>query len=196
MKISIGPPIEDGFYYDFDFPDGTKLTEEDFERVEAKMREHIKADETLRAQRAAAVRGDRALPGGGTGLQGRADRGPRRGGRSGAPARDGLALPQRPLHGPLPRAARAGHQADQGLQAHERGGRLLARGRQPPDAHARLRDRLPDQGGSSRSTCTGSRRRAPATTASWAASSGCSCSPTSRRARRSGCPTARTSGTS
>ena len=47
VKISIGPPIEDGFYYDFDFPDGTKLTEEDFERIEAKMREHIKADEAF-----------------------------------------------------------------------------------------------------------------------------------------------------
>jgi threonyl-tRNA synthetase len=45
VKISIGPPIDDGFYYDFEFPDGQKLTEEDFERVEAKMREHIKADE-------------------------------------------------------------------------------------------------------------------------------------------------------
>ena len=45
VKISIGPPIEDGFYYDFDFPDGTKVSEEDFERIEAKMREHIKADE-------------------------------------------------------------------------------------------------------------------------------------------------------
>jgi threonyl-tRNA synthetase len=45
VKISIGPPIEDGFYYDFDFPDGAKLSEEDFERVEAAMREHIKADE-------------------------------------------------------------------------------------------------------------------------------------------------------
>src|SRR5215208_192311 len=45
VKISIGPPIEDGFYYDFEFPDGVKLSEEDFERVEAKMREHIKADE-------------------------------------------------------------------------------------------------------------------------------------------------------
>ncbi|HEY2437726.1 MAG TPA: threonine--tRNA ligase, partial [Solirubrobacteraceae bacterium] len=45
VKISIGPPIENGFYYDFDFPDGVTLTEADFERVEAKMREHIKADE-------------------------------------------------------------------------------------------------------------------------------------------------------
>ena len=45
VKISIGPPIDEGFYYDFDFPDGTKLTEDDFERVEQKMREHIGADE-------------------------------------------------------------------------------------------------------------------------------------------------------
>ena len=47
VKISIGPPIEDGFYYDFDFPDGVKLSEEDFERIEAHMREHIKADESF-----------------------------------------------------------------------------------------------------------------------------------------------------
>ena len=47
VKISIGPPIDDGFYYDFEFPDGQKLTDEDFERVEAKMREHVKADEAF-----------------------------------------------------------------------------------------------------------------------------------------------------
>jgi threonyl-tRNA synthetase len=45
VKISIGPPIENGFYYDFDFPDGVSLSEGDFERIEAKMREHISADE-------------------------------------------------------------------------------------------------------------------------------------------------------
>ncbi|MEA2494645.1 MAG: threonyl-tRNA synthetase, partial [Thermoleophilaceae bacterium] len=45
VKISIGPPIDDGFYYDFDFPDGVKVGEEDLERIEQKMREHIKADE-------------------------------------------------------------------------------------------------------------------------------------------------------
>ncbi len=45
VKISIGPPIESGFYYDFDFPDGVSLSEADFERIEAKMREHIAADE-------------------------------------------------------------------------------------------------------------------------------------------------------
>ena len=45
VKISIGPPIENGFYYDFDFPEGTTLSDADFERVESKMREHINADE-------------------------------------------------------------------------------------------------------------------------------------------------------
>src|SRR4051794_19174166 len=45
VKISIGPPIENGFYYDFDFPDGVRLSEADFERIEAKMREHVAADE-------------------------------------------------------------------------------------------------------------------------------------------------------
>ena len=78
VKISIGPPIEDGFYYDFEFPDGVKVSEDDFERIEAKMREHIKADEQLRARGRAGGRGDRALPRRGPGLQGRADRGPDR----------------------------------------------------------------------------------------------------------------------
>src|SRR5437762_12296772 len=45
VKISIGPPIENGFYYDFDFPEGVTLTDADFARIEAKMREHIAADE-------------------------------------------------------------------------------------------------------------------------------------------------------
>ena len=46
-KISIGPPIEDGFYYDFEFPEGVTVSDHDFERIEAKMREHVKADETF-----------------------------------------------------------------------------------------------------------------------------------------------------
>src|SRR3954469_4825734 len=45
VKISIGPAIENGFYYDFEFPEGVKLSEDDLPRIEQKMREHIKADE-------------------------------------------------------------------------------------------------------------------------------------------------------
>jgi threonyl-tRNA synthetase len=44
-KISIGPPIADGFYYDFEFPHGVTVSDADFEAIEAKMREHVKADE-------------------------------------------------------------------------------------------------------------------------------------------------------
>src|SRR5437764_7447674 len=43
VKISIGPPIDGGFYYDFDFPDGVALSDSDFERIETKMREHVTA---------------------------------------------------------------------------------------------------------------------------------------------------------
>ena len=41
-KIAIGPPIEDGFYYDFDLP--RPLTPEDLESVEARMVEIIAGD--------------------------------------------------------------------------------------------------------------------------------------------------------
>jgi threonyl-tRNA synthetase len=44
-RVSIGPPIPDGFYYDFDFPDGERPIEADLERIEASMRAHIEADE-------------------------------------------------------------------------------------------------------------------------------------------------------
>src|SRR3954462_13742172 len=37
--------MADGFYYDFEFPEGVSISDADFERIEAKMREHIKADE-------------------------------------------------------------------------------------------------------------------------------------------------------
>jgi len=44
-KISIGPPIADGFYYDIEFPDGESPGEDDLARIEQRMAEHIKADE-------------------------------------------------------------------------------------------------------------------------------------------------------
>jgi threonyl-tRNA synthetase len=43
-KISIGPPIADGFYYDIEFPDGSP-GEEALARIEERMAEHVKADE-------------------------------------------------------------------------------------------------------------------------------------------------------
>ena len=43
-KISIGPPIENGFYYDIEFPDGSP-GEDDLARIEERMAEHVKANE-------------------------------------------------------------------------------------------------------------------------------------------------------
>ncbi len=50
VKISIGPPIDDGFYYDFEFPDGVALSEADFPKIEERMRAHVKADERFERQ--------------------------------------------------------------------------------------------------------------------------------------------------
>ncbi len=44
-KISIGPPIENGFYYDFEFPAGVKVSDEDLAHIEERMAEHVAADE-------------------------------------------------------------------------------------------------------------------------------------------------------
>src|SRR3954462_2334489 len=44
-KVSIGPPIAEGFYYDFEFPPGVTINEDDFERIESQMRKHVKAAE-------------------------------------------------------------------------------------------------------------------------------------------------------
>ncbi|NUT56809.1 MAG: TGS domain-containing protein, partial [Thermoleophilia bacterium] len=57
VKIAIGPPIENGFYYDFEFPE--PIREEDLEKIEAEImrelqegrsweREEISADEARR----------------------------------------------------------------------------------------------------------------------------------------------------
>ena len=142
-KISIGPPIGEGFYYDFEFPDGVTVSEHDFEALEAKMREHIKADEPF-------VREDVPV---GVALE----RFVREGQDYKVELIEDLVRDQGietvslytndGVHRPLPRPAHAVDQAREGVQAAVGGGRLLARRRQPPDAHARLRHRLPLQGG-------------------------------------------------
>ena len=40
--FSIGPPIEDGFYYDFDLPDGQTFSDDDLQRISKKMTEIVK----------------------------------------------------------------------------------------------------------------------------------------------------------
>jgi threonyl-tRNA synthetase len=45
VKISIGPAIDSGFYYDFEFPSGVSISQEDFPAIEARMADHVKAGE-------------------------------------------------------------------------------------------------------------------------------------------------------
>ena len=122
VKISIGPAIADGFYYDFEFP---RRRHGDRRRLRADRGQDAGAHRRRRAVRAGGdPRAGRAgpLPRRAPGLQGRADRGPDP--RRGRP--DGLAVHQRQLHRPVPRASRPEHQADQVVQAAVGRRRLLA----------------------------------------------------------------------
>ena len=44
-KFSVGPAIENGFYYDFDLPDGETFQEDDLGRIEKQMKEIVKANQ-------------------------------------------------------------------------------------------------------------------------------------------------------
>ncbi|RYG41565.1 hypothetical protein EON79_20545, partial [bacterium] len=44
-KLSIGPPVENGFYYDIDFPE--PIAETDLAKIEAKMKELAKLDQRI-----------------------------------------------------------------------------------------------------------------------------------------------------
>ena len=44
-KFTIGPAIEDGFYYDFELPGGKTFSDDDLQAIESKMRDIVKADQ-------------------------------------------------------------------------------------------------------------------------------------------------------
>jgi threonyl-tRNA synthetase len=52
-KYAIGPAIEDGFYYDFDLPDGGHFTDDDLERIEERMREIVAEDQRFEREEVA-----------------------------------------------------------------------------------------------------------------------------------------------
>ncbi len=45
--FAIGPAIEHGFYYDFELPDGQTFSDDDLERIDAKMRSIIEEDQSF-----------------------------------------------------------------------------------------------------------------------------------------------------
>ncbi|MGI9053463.1 MAG: threonine--tRNA ligase [Ilumatobacteraceae bacterium] len=46
-KFSIGPAIDNGFYYDFDLPEGRTFSDDDLTAIDERMREIIRADQTF-----------------------------------------------------------------------------------------------------------------------------------------------------
>ena len=44
VKFGYGPPVEDGFYYDMEFPEGTKVSEDDLGKIEAECKKIIESN--------------------------------------------------------------------------------------------------------------------------------------------------------
>ncbi len=129
-KYTIGPPIENGFYYDFDLPQ--PLTAEDLEKIEKRMRQiiaggHPFVKKVVSAEEARKVFKNQpyklelieGLEKGGTDEYGNPL----------AEKPEISIYQQRHIHGPMPRPARGDHPPDQPLgdqaDVHRRG--LLAR---------------------------------------------------------------------
>ena len=64
-KVSIGPPIEDGFYYDFEFPEAVSLSEDDLEPIEAEDARAHRGRRALRSRGRGGRGGPRAVRTGG-----------------------------------------------------------------------------------------------------------------------------------
>ena len=132
VKVAIGPPIENGFYYDFEFPE--PIREEDLERIEAEIHARARRGPLLGARGDLGRRGEAALSRGRErALQGGARR--HRRGRH-------LALYAGRVHRSLPRPAPPGLEADQGGQADLARRCLLARRRAQQAADPDLRHRV------------------------------------------------------
>ena len=117
-QVTIGPVIENGFYYDFSYK--RPFTPEDLAAIEAKMAELAKKDEKVERRvlpRDEAVAYFKSL-----GEHYKAEI------IAGIPGRRRrVAVPRRRLRRPVPRPARAEHGQAQALQADEGGRRVLAR---------------------------------------------------------------------
>ena len=131
VKIAIGPPIENGFYYDFEFPE--PITEADLAQIEDEVRRELEEGREWSREEISRDEAKARFARRGRAVQGRARR--HRRGRH-------LALHAGRLHRPLPRPAPAEREADQGVQADRPRRRLLARRRAQHAADPHLRHRL------------------------------------------------------
>ncbi len=140
-QVTIGPVIEDGFYYDFSFK--RPFTPEDLAAIEAKMAELASRDEPV--VRKLMARDDAVRYFESIGEHYKAEIIASIPGR-----RADFALQRRRLHRSMPRPARAVDGQAQGVQAHQARRGLLARRFAQRDAAANLRHGVGEEGGSRR----------------------------------------------
>ena len=155
VKVAIGPPIENGFYYDFEFP--TPINDADLEAIEAEVRRELDEGRAWEREEITADEARATVRGRGRAVQGRARR--YRGRRRSRSTRRVTFTDL--CRGPAPPDLGA----DQGLQAHLARRRLLARRREEHPADAHLRDRLLQPEGprrAPRAARAGARARPPA----------------------------------
>ena len=175
VKVAIGPPIENGFYYDFEFPE--PIREEDLAAIEDEIRRELAEGRSWERVEIGRDEARARFEAEGEPYKIGARR--HRGGRH-------LALHAGRLHRPLPRPAPAGLEPDQGGQADRARRRVLARRRAEHAADAHLRHGVLHARPTSTPTSSGSSRRARTTTGGSGSSSTCSTSTSTRPARRSG----------
>ena len=186
--LGFGPPIKDGFYYDFIL--SAPITEEDFPEIEQRMRKILKKGqrferEELPKEAALARLGEMKEPYKREYALELFDKK--------RPA-DAVVLSQRSVPRHVRRAARAHHEGNPArrIQAAERRRRVLARRFQERDDDAHLRVGIREQGRARRSTSRATSWRSRATTRSSGANWVCITSTTtSVRGCRCGCRTAR-----
>ena len=131
VKIAIGPPIADGFYYDFEFPE--PISEADLAAIEEEMRREIAEGRSWAREE---ISREEAL------ARFEAESQPYKVELAREAEGADLALHAGRLHRPLPRAAPPGRLPDQGAQADEPRRRVLARRREEHAADADLRHRV------------------------------------------------------
>ena len=109
VKIAIGPPIENGFYYDFEFPE--PIGEDELEKIEAEIRRELEEGRAWEREEISAEEAKQRFASQGE---------PYKVELVDTAEGDDLALHAGRLHRSLPRPAPPGLEADQGDQADRR----------------------------------------------------------------------------
>ena len=162
-KVAIGPAIADGFYYDFDLPNGETFSDDDLGRIEDEMRKIVKADQRfvrseLTYDEALEVFADQPykreiIEKVRTGAADDEDAGEAGGDGAGVSVyRNVSDTGAVRVRRPVPRPARSVHREARRVQAAEGRRRVLARQREGPDAAAHLRHRVGVEGGAGRAS--------------------------------------------